>query len=901
MLTIYDFKVCHLRTPIGLGERPAFGWKLNSDAKNVLQEAYSVTILGLWTTGRVESRESICVPYDGPALQSSTRYTVQLTVWDNQGNKATAETIFETALHNFTGQWITHTLSKEETACPVFCKQFAAQKPLRARLHVSACGIYEASINGHVASDALFAPGWTNYHKRIQYQTYDVTDLIETDNRVAITVAPGWYAGFLNDRPHHYGERTAVFAELHLWYADGSHHVIATDESWVFTIGSVRYAEFYNGQITDFTVQPREMQSVEIFREMDHSHMVAQISEPVRIIEKRSPVSVIHTPKGETVLDFGQNLSGFVEITTETTRGQVITIRHCEILDRDGNFYTENLRSAKATDTYICKGGWQTLRPSFTYHGFRYAMVEGVENVDPAAFHACVVHSDFEETATFDCSSELVSRLWQNIRWSMRSNFVDIPTDCPQRDERLGWTGDAAVFSRTACHLGNPYNFFRKWLADLASEQSLQMGVPDAVPNILAPHGGTAVWADSAAIVPWNVYQLSGDPTILRQQYDSMKCWVEHLRQNENEDHLRMNGHQRGDWLALDREEGKGNRGVTDPYLIASAFYAHSTWILKESAKILGYDEDYMEYSRLFEQIKEGFQKEFITANGRVVFETQTACALILCFDLCKAEHRSKIIKTLTDNLAAHKNTLTTGFIGTPYLCQALTENRHHDLAGKLLMNEKFPGWLNQVKLGATTIWERWDSMHSDGSFDESGMNSFNHYSFGAIGAWMVEHLAGVQAVAPGYREIALKPQFIQGLTRVDVTRRTPYGDLRCAWKCVKGTICVDVTIPVNTNAIVYLPEKEQPVSLGSGNYHYEYETTTRLEPLKYTLDTLMGTLAENPAAVRMLEEAMPGSSAVLSMEYVRTKSVREILSMAPAGSECLYQRILNRLNELEE
>lgn len=910
MLHIKELKVCHRTAPIGLDEVPSFGWVLESDGQNVLQTAYQLLVRAsgkiVWDSTRTESRESIAVSYAGDALIPNTIYHVHLTVWDSLGDMAEAETTFETGIldnSGFRAKWITHTLPAEETACPVFVKHFDARRPIRARLYASACGIYRAAINGKEAAQDFFAPGWTNCKKRIQYQTYDVTDLLEDSNTLEITVAPGWYAGYLNGdgQNHFYGDRAAVFAELHLWYPDGSREVIGTDESWRVTTGPVRYAEFYHGETVDSTAVPADPVPAAVFDGMDNIRLAAQQNEPVRIVEKCPPIALLHTPKGETVLDFGQNLSGVVELTVNGTPGQTIVLRHAEVLDRDGNFYTENLRTAKATDTFICKGGEETFRPRFSYHGFRYVAVEGLEEIDLSKICACVLRSNYGTTAAFECSNPLVNQLWSNICWGMGDNFVDIPTDCPQRDERLGWTGDAAVFSRTACHIGDTYLFFLKWLADLATEQSRELGVPDIVPNILGPHGGTAVWADSAAIVPWNVYQLSGDPGILRTQYDSMKMWVDFLRDNENENHLRMNGFQRGDWLALDREEGKGNRGATDAYLIASAFYARSTWILAQSAEILGKAEDSAEYAALYEAIKSGFQREFITETGRIVSETQTACALILCFYLCKPEHRQRIAKTLADNLGKHGNHLTTGFIGTPYLCRALTENGYHDLAGKLLLNEDYPGWLREVKLGATTIWERWDSMHDDGTFDQSGMNSFNHYSFGAIGEWMVECLAGIQAAAPGYREILLKPRFIQGLTRVQVSRKTPYGALTCGWQCKDGEITVDVAIPVNTTATLWLPEQEKPVTLGSGTYHYAYPTTTCLEPKKYSMDTTMGELARNPLAVRLLEQAMPGAAQMLGMAFLQGKTPRELAAISPPGMETLFQEIINELNKADE
>lgn len=611
-----------------------------------------------------------------------------------------------------------------------------------------------------------------------------------------------------------------------------------------------------------------------------------------------SPVALIHTPQGETVLDFGQNITGVVELTVNGKPGQEIVLRHGEMLDRSGNLYTENLRTAKATDVFCCKGGEETFLPRFTCHGFRYVSVTGLgPNPDLSQFRACVLRTNYAPTAQFTCSSPLVNRLWDNIVWSMGDNFVDIPTDCPQRDERLGWTGDAAIFSRTACQLGDTYLFFQKWLRDLASEQSAEQGVPDIVPSMFPASGGTAVWGDSAVMVPWNVYELSGDVNILRRQYESMRQWVDYLQSQEQGAHLRTAGFQRGDWLALDREEGQGNRGATDAYLIASAFYARSTRLLANTAVALHKEADAARYSALYEAIRADFQKEFITETGRIVSETQTACALILCFDLCKEAHRQRIVRTLKENLQKHGSHLTTGFIGTRYLLQALSENGCQELAGKLLLNEDYPGWLREVKLDATTIWERWDSVREDGSFDVSGMNSFNHYAFGSVGAWMLEHLVGIQVAAPGYREILLRPQFIHGLTHVRAVRETPYGKLACGWMCKSGTITIDVTIPVNTTATLYLPEKDTPVTLGSGTYQYRYATETCLEVQRYSMDTTVRELSKNPLARKLMEEAIPGAGQMLGMVFLQAKTLQDLAAMSPPGTKAVLESILVQLN----
>ncbi len=799
------------------------------------------------------------------------------------------------------GKWITGA-----AAVPVFYKQFSSEKPVKAILYASACGVYAARINGVPVSDALLRPGWTNYRKRIQYQEYDITGFIEEQNRLELTVAPGWWSGYLNGerKNHHYGDRTAVWAELHLTYSGGTETIIVTDESWSYTTGAVLSSELYHGEIIDYTADPIAPRPVELYELPYPAQLVPQIGSSVRILKRLQVKEHIISSKGEHILDFGQNIAGFVELYIKGNRGQQITIRHGEELDSDGNLYTGNLRTARATDIFVCSGEDDVFRPSFTFHGFRYIAVEGLACIEPSDFTACAISSDLRKTASFHCSNEQVNRLWENINWSMLDNFVDLPTDCPQRDERLGWTGDAAIFANTAGQLRDTYAFFRKWLADLASEQSVKYGIPDTIPNILmppeTPSGGSAVWGDAATLVPWSQYWLYGDDTVLKEQYDSMRYWVEWMRRTETPNHLHKSGHQRGDWLAMDREEGKGMRGATDPYLISTAFYAESTRILRDGAKILGKVEDYEEYSGLYQEIVDGFQKEFITATGRVVSETQTALSLILCLGLAMPEQEKVIIETLANNVIAHKNKLTTGFIGTPYLMKALSVHGRHDLAGKLLLNEDYPGWLNEVKLGATTIWERWDSKHADGSFDESGMNSFNHYAFGAVGAWMLEELAGIEAKEAGYRVISFHPRLTYGITEVSASRETPFGTAACAWSCRSGKIRVSVTIPDQSTAELILPEKEGVIRLESGTYSYEYETETRLEPLRYTMDSTIAELTQVPAFLDGVERLMPGTGARFGMEFLQRKTLGELVVMMPTGNETKFQTILDELNEEE-
>ena len=798
--------------------------------------------------------------------------------------------------------WITG-----DGSVPVFVKHFSAKKPVKATLRATACGIYEASLNGRRVGNDLLRPGWTNYRKRIQVQTYDVTNYLENENTLEITAAPGWWAGYLNGegKNHHYGDRVAIYATLTLTYEDGTECEIVTDESWQVKQGPVRSAELYHGETIDFSggadCARIAVHSARRYELPYPAELVDQVGPSVQIVERFPVRETIITPRGETVLDFGQNIAGFVELRVRGRRGQTITLRHAEVLDRDGNFYTTNLRTARAEDTFILSGGDDVFCPRFTFHGFRYVSVDGLTDETRASFSACAISSAIKKTADFHCSNDLVNRLWENINWSMRDNFVDLPTDCPQRDERLGWTGDAAIFSRTAGELYDTLDFFRKYLLDLASEQSVKYGLPDTVPNILmppeTPSGGSAVWGDACTLIPWNMYCLYGDASILEAQYESMKNWVEFMRRTETADHLHKSGHQRGDWLALDREEGRGMSGSTDPYLISTAFYAESTRILAESAGILGLTDDAEEYGNLYKGIVEGFRREFITATGRVVTETQTALALILCFKLARPEHEAVIARTLADNLARHHFHITTGFIGTPYLMKALSEASLHEAAVRLLLNEEYPGWLREVKLGATTIWERWDSMHDDGSFDESGMNSFNHYSFGAIGAWMLENLAGIEAKEAGYRVISFRPSPVYGLTEVSASRTTPYGEAKCAWTCRNGQITVSVTVPEGTTAELQLPEKDGLLELTPGTYDYAYATDTVTAPQRYTMESTIAELAENPVFVSGVDAVMPGTSKNLSMEFLRTKTLSELITMMPGGAEAAFRKLLVEMN----
>lgn len=550
--------------------------------------------------------------------------------------------------------------------------------------------------------------------------------------------------------------------------------------------------------------------------------IIGTYNEPVTKHEVFRPLKIFRTPKGELVADFGQNLVGLVTLKVAGKKGDRVTISHAEVLDKAGNFYTENLRAAKQQNTYILNGeGEETYEPHFTFQGFRYIKVEGFPGeLRPENVTAVALYSDMPMTGQFTSSSPLLNQLQHNIQWGQKGNFLDVPTDCPQRDERLGWTGDAQAFARTASFNMNVQSFFSKWLKDLAADQAPSGSVPFVIPNVLGPgSGGSAGWADAATIIPWTMYLAYGDETFLRDQYASMKAWVGYMQLNSTGD-LWNKGFHFGDWLFYrPDDDNDGRAAITDKYLIAQAFFAHSTQLVINAAKVLGKEEDVATYSALLQKIKEAFLKEYLTTSGRLVSGTQTAYVLALHFDLLPEGLRKQAAERLVQNIKSYNNHLTTGFLGTPYLCHVLSRFGYTDVAYDLLLQETYPSWLYPVKMGATTIWERWDGQKPDSTFQTPGMNSFNHYAYGAIGDWMYRVMAGLdtEAASPGYRKIIIKPHLTDKLTSAAAELQTSYGKLRSAWKKEAGKLEFDLTIPVNTTATVYIPAKSAEAVSESG------------------------------------------------------------------------------------
>lgn len=705
-------------------------------------------------------------------------------------------------------------------ACPIFRRFFKIQKQVKsANLFVTALGLYEASLNGKRIGDAYFTPGFTNYDKRLQFQQYDVKALLKTGNTLDVTIGEGWYRGtFRGAKPNNnYGAEAGLFLELRLVYTDGSKDTIRTDQSWQCAQGPIRYSEFYDGELFDTNYTIKKWLPVKMLDNVQ-KNLVKTEGTPVRKHETFQPVKIFKTPLGEQVIDFGQNLAGWVKLSVKGNKGDTVRLSHAETLDKEGNFFMGNLRDAKATDSYVLSGGKTDMfEPHFTYHGFRFAKLEWIRNgkaITPSSgswsAEAVAVYTDLQKTGTFECSDPLLNRLQKNIEWSLNSNFVDIPTDCPQRSERLGWTGDAQVFAATASFLRDTKSFYSKWLKDLASEQGTNGGVSVYVPTV-APYqpmiNGAAGWGDAATIIPWTVYQTYADTTVLQNQYASMKGWVYYI-QSKSPNGLWKNGGF-GDWYAPGPK--------TDITLIDQCYWAYSTSLLIKAAIVLGKQSDIENYGKILDNIQAMFLKTYVDPAGLLTSDTQTAYVLALQFDMLPDNLRPAAARHLVELIHANNDHLATGFLGTPYLLPVLSRFGYTDVAYRLLNQQSYPSWLYPVKMGATTIWEQWDGRQQDGTVKAT---SYNHYSYGAVGQWLYENVAGIRAAEPGYRKIIIKPEIGGGLTWAKGSYRSSYGLIRSGWEIKDGKVLLHVEIPPGISAEVYVPGKS-PVTAGPGKHTF--------------------------------------------------------------------------------
>jgi alpha-L-rhamnosidase len=847
---------CEYRVnPLGIDvERPRLSWRLATARRGAAQRAYRVRVasdpdlLGgdaadLWDSGRVESDQSLDVPYGGPPLGSGQRAWWSATVWDERGGETSLPepAWWEMGLlqrSDWRAEWIGAALAggpRTGVPCPLLRRAFRIGGQIdSARLYCTALGLYELELNGRRVGDLQLAPGWTDYRRRVRYQTYDVGGLLRPgENVLGATLGDGWYCGHIGwEQRQRYGDRPRLLAQLHIRYRDGSSELVATDAAWRTSFGPLLAADLLMGESYDARLEQPGWSAPgfddgawapAVCFPDPGAALVAQNGPPVLAHEELRPAGPPARPpvpySSAWIFDLGQNMTGRVRLRVSGPRGATVTLRHAEVLKPDGTLYTDNLRSARATDHYTLRGGGEEVwEPRFTFHGFRYVELSGLsEPPGPEAVTGVVLHSAVEPTGAFGCSEPLVDQLQRNIVWGQKGNFVDLPTDCPQRDERLGWTGDAQVFLPTAAFNMDVAAFFTKWQQDLADAQDERGRVPAVAPaegGSLPPEGGPA-WADALVICPWTIYRCYGDTRLLEQHYDSMARFVGFLERTSPAlircDPLAPREPDAwdgfGDWLATDN--GRENRiGLTPRSLIGTAYFARCADLLARAAALLGRAADAERYTALAGRVRAAFRRRFVTPDGLLAAQTQTACVLALHFDLVEAHHRAGVAEALVRDIAERGWQLSTGFVGTPHLLDVLTDAGRLDAAYRLLLQRSWPSWLYAVTHGATTVWERWDGWTEERGFQDPAMNSFNHYAYGAVGAWLYQTVAGINldSEAPAYRRAVLRPRPGGGLTWARGALRTRYGELVSDWRLDGGSFEWRVVVPPNTSARLWFP-----------------------------------------------------------------------------------------------
>lgn len=855
--------------PLGLDtRRPRLSWMLESEERGQRQTAYRVLVAvkpheleqdegDMWDSGRIESGQSVHVHYAGSPLESGTHYYWKVRVWDKQNvpSEWSRMSSWSMGLLNqadWQAKWIGMEVPHSDEYRPVayLRKALDIYKPVkRAIVHATALGLYRLFIGGRRVSDHEFAPGWTDYKKRIQYQTYDVTSHFGSGDQTVLgaLLGTGWYCGKLAMVGKRvYGYCPYLLVQLRLEYEDGSTETIVTDETWKTSGGAYGYSEIFRGEAYDARRDPEGWlepgyddsswkRPIELPYRGDRygGKLVAQADPPVRAICEIHPAAVSRTKAGSYLFDLGQNMVGRVRLKVKAESGSRITLDHAETLGEDGTLYKANLRTAVQTDFFIAKGGGTEIyEPCFTFHGFRYVEVAGLPGEpEPDMLTGIIIHTDCPPSGKLETSQPLINQLQRNIAWGQRGNFLSVPMDCPQRDERLGWTGDAQVFCRTSTFNMESARFFAKYAADMNAAQLDSGSFPDVAPNCgyherkvnkrkgeewTRPY--SAGWADAGVIVPWTIYTVYGDTDILEQSYDSMVSYMGYLEGISERDLIpeSWTGNY-GDWLSIHADTSKE--------LISNAFFAYSTGLMARIASVLGREDDARKYRERAQNIKDAFAAKFADPDGRLKGGTQTAYALTLSMGLLPEPAARLAACRLVEEVKASDNHVTAGFLGIPHLLPALSDYGYIDTAYDMLMQESFPSWFHQIKSGATTMWERWDGWSKERGFHKvERMNSFNHYAFGAVGEWLYRYMAGIDAdpLQPGFKHIRIAPRPGGGLTRVYAEYESMYGTIVSAWEIHDGCFRLQVRIPVNTTAAVQLPGAESLMEIGSGAYEFE-------------------------------------------------------------------------------
>ncbi len=840
------------KNPIGFYDaKPSFSWKIQSGSSATAQTAYRIVAASspdllpdnadLWDSGKIDSDQSVWNQYAGQTLNSRQQVYWQVQFWDqNKHVSAWSEmAYFELGLlqnSDWQGKWIS--LAPEKNPAlddygnivikPEYLRKIIKvhQGVKKARLYITSKGIFEAYLNGEKVGNDLLTPGYTPYSKRIETLTYDVTEqLRDGENALGIILGEGWYSGRMGWSKDMWKQKPLpkALCQLEITYANGTFEIIGSDVAWKGSRnGPLRYSGFYDGEIYDANMEFPKWATVGFNDASWESVSEIAVNSDVKLAPKRhravtikkelETIAVTEPTKGAFVFDLGQNMVGVPKVQIPVKKNQKVTIRFAEMLQKDGQMYTENYRTAKSTDYYIPKAdGLITWQPTFTFHGFRYVELTGFdENAVPDSswVSGLVYYSDFEQTGIFRSSHDKLNQLQKNIEWGMRGNFLDIPTDCPQRDERMGWTGDAQVFAPTAMFIGDVYAFWSSWLESMREDQDDEGGIPFIVPNEKGKTFSSG-WADAATVIPWEIYFRTGDKGVLEENYQMMKKLLGFYQSKAVNNIVNVNTF--GDWLQPFPMEKENQRGDTPKDLIGTAYYARSISLTLKAAEVLDKQEDVKALSSLLNDVSKAFENKYLDKNGKLTtqYESQTGYLMALGFGLVSDDMKARVFKHLVTQIELADNHLRTGFLGTPLLAPVLDQFGRSDLMYSILFKETYPSWFYSINQGATTMWERWNSYsHKDG-FGKVSMNSFNHYAYGAIGQWMYERIAGLQALEPGYKKILIAPIPGGPLHFAKATYQSPYGLVMSEWKKSGQVLDLSFVIPSNTSALVKVPINE--------------------------------------------------------------------------------------------
>lgn len=911
-MRIHNLKINHITNPLGYWYKTVSASYLVDEAEGQVQESARIRVAEdidfakiVFDTGRSKEVSCTGTPLQ-VALKPRTRYYWKVQVWDELGNEGESEPQwFETGLLDTPFQGISISPAFEESLQPVYIKSFSLkQMPDTARLYIACLGVYEIFLNGQRVGDEMLAPGFTVYDKYVQYQTYDVASYLQAgENHIEVSAGDGWYKGMYGYRQNEFyrlGKGFELIADL---YADDA-CVLSSDLTWKVRKSQILETDMYDGEVYDATfddTQEYPVQKGQLRTEV----LKERLGVPVKIMETVKPKAVLHTKAGETVIDMGQNMTGYISFFCREPKGAKMLIEHGEVM-QDGCFYNQNYRTAKARYEYISDGKERWVHARLCYFGFQYLRVTGISEVRLEDFEGQVLYSELPQIGKMETGHELLNQLMKNILWSQKGNFLDIPTDCPQRDEKMGWTGDAQIFAETACLNMECYPFFRKYLHDIALEQEETGGlVPQIVPSVGRNERTSAAWGDAAVIIPWKLYEIYGDVSILEEQYESMKGWIsyidhENARLGTNPD-LWQNGFHYGDWLALDGGCYHMPTGGTEVFYVSSAYFFYSTKLLANAAKVLGKTEEAEQYAQKAERIRQAILKEYFTGSGRLSMDTQTGYIAALVFGIVKdKEQKERIKEQFIRRMKKDGCSLKTGFVGTPFLLEALSMCGREDMAYQILLDEGFPSWLFPVKMGATTMWERWDALNPDGSMSSTGMNSLNHYANGSVEAWMYHHIAGIcpEKEGAGFKKVRIAPKPHAKLSYMSYRFDSACGTYRINWKVLKKEqqdwMELEVTIPFGAEANIVLPYvdgmveengKENPELTSdagfvrkAGRYRYTYALQNEFRP-HYSLEDSVKEMVKNPELKKYLYEKVPMLSQVDGAE-IQQMTLKEMSAL---------------------